>query len=111
MGDAADGQQVRKFGSARHTANQKSAAACDLVGFRLVRGGTQRTALVIMQSTSSRASSACHVVGAAGEAGFEQRVVKKLAGIVAEKRPPGAIGAFESGRQPDDEKPRRPGAE
>ena len=43
------------------------------------------------------------VVVAARERKFLQRRVKKVAGIVAGERPPGAVGALQARRQSDDQ--------
>src|SRR5215813_10489720 len=42
----------------------------------------------------------------ARQAHFEQREIEQLAGIIAEKWSPGAVGALESRREPDNEQAR-----
>ncbi len=46
------------------------------------------------------------VVPPLGQSEFQQRAIEQLAGIVAEKGPPRTVGAFEAGREPDDQEPR-----
>ena len=80
-------------------------------GVGLFCGGTQRTVFEIMQSTSSSVLRRGDIVPSARKPDLEQRAVEQLAGIVAEEGPPGAVGAFQPGREPDDEEPRVVGAE
>ena len=46
------------------------------------------------------------VVAPAGKPDLEQRAVEQLAGVVAEKGPPGAVCALQPGSEADDEEPR-----
>ena len=81
------------------------------LGVGLLAGGTQRTALVIMQSVSVSAFGRARIVSPAGEPDLEQSAIEQLAGIVTEEGTPGAIGALQSRREPDDEEPRAVGPE
>src|SRR6476661_8217374 len=95
-------KMARKPGRAAIRASRKFRQWAISLGVGLLAGGTQRTALVIMQSVS---------VSAASEPDLEQSAVEQLAGIVTEEGTPGAIGALQSRREPDDQEPRAVGAE
>ena len=107
MGDAAErqhGAQAGQRGDARRSGTGGSVAIS--LGVGLFCGGTQRTALVIMQSTSSSAFGCAGSCAPAGKPDLEQSAIEQLAGIVAEEGPPGAVGALQSRREPDDQQPR-----
>ena len=80
-------------------------------GVGLFCGGTQCTALPIRQSTSCSPSSIRATIVAAGKSVFEQGRIEQVAGIVAGERPPGAVGALQSGRETDDQQRGIGGAE
>ena len=92
--------------SRRWSGSRKSRQVLISAGVGLFSGGTQRTALVMRQSTSSSPSSGARVVVAAREAVTRQRLVEQVAGIVAGERPPGAVGAAQAGREADDQQAR-----
>ena len=75
-------------------------------GVGLFSGGTQRTALVIRASISSRLSSTRAFELPACETEFDQRRKQQVAGIVAGEGPAGAVRALQAGREPDDQKTR-----
>ena len=52
MGDAADGKERGEIGQRLDAGEEEGAAGATSLGVGLFCGGTQRTALVIMQSTS-----------------------------------------------------------
>ena len=87
-------------------ADKKSRQVLISCGVGLFSGGTQRTALVMRQSTSVETVVGAGFVVALGEAKFFQRGVEEIAGIIAGERPPGAIGAAQPRRESNDQQPR-----
>ena len=99
--DGGQARHARRCGSPGTAGRWRSrpASACS-------RGGTQRTALVIMQSTSVEPVVGPRRVAAARKAEVEQRRVEQIAGEIAGERPPGAVGAPQARRQADDQQAR-----
>ena len=98
---------ARRLGMAAIVAARNGRQVPISAGVGLFSGGTQRTALVIMQSRSVEAVGRVGAIDALGEAVLEQRLVEQIAGIVAGEGAAGAVGAFEARRQTDDQQPRR----
>ena len=84
----------------RSSASRKSRQVLISAGVGLFSGGTQRTALVMRQSTSSSPSSGRASIVAARKAEARQRGVEQVAGIIAGERPAGAVGASQPGARP-----------
>ena len=111
MRDAPKGKQRVKIWQCRDAGNQKSPASTDLVRCRLVLRRHAAYCIGDHAVDKLQIFRRGRVVAAAREPIFEQRAVQELAGIVAEKGPSGAVGAFQTGRQAHDEQPCRVGAE
>ena len=111
MGDAADRQQRAETRQSGDAADQELAAGRDLGGRRLVlrRHAADRVRdHAVDQLEVLRRGD---IVASARKPDLEQRAVEQLAGIVAEEGAPGAVGAFQPGREADDKEPRAVGAE
>ncbi len=105
MRDAAERDDRGKAWRCRDGAFEKWQAGLDLGRCRLVFRGhaTHRIGDLAIDELETVIGIAG--IGPAGETEREQRCIEKVAGEIAGEGPPGAIGALEAGRQPDDQKP------
>ena len=99
-------RMTREFGSASMRAARNCRQRAISLGPRLVRRRHAAHGIGDHAIDKLSASRRAWIVPPARQPDLQQRAVEQLAGIVAEEGPAGAVGALQSGREPDDEQPR-----
>src|SRR5215831_1970858 len=107
MRDAAQRQNGAQVGQRRDTRLQKLAALSDLARSGLVRWRHAAHRVGDHAVDERESLRPGEIVMTAGKAYLEQRLVKQLAGIIAEKRSPGAVRPLQAWRQSHDQQSRR----
>ena len=97
---------ARSFGISAIAAVRKLRQVLISTPVGLFSGGTQLHGIGDARVDELQAVVGALLIGAAGEAEAEQRLVEQVAGIVAGERPAGAVGALHAGRQADDQQAR-----
>ena len=103
MSEAAERQDRPQLRHRRDLGRQKGPAGGDLAGFGLVLRRHAAHRIGDPRPSERQAVIGAGAVISLGQAEFTQGRVQQFAGMIAGKRPPGAVGAFETGRQADDQ--------
>ena len=106
MGDAPDRHQRAQTRQSGDAADQELTAGRNLGRRRLVLGRHAADRIRDHAIDQLERVRRAQVVAPAGKPDLEQRAVEQLAGVVAEKGPPGAVRALQPGSEADDEEPR-----
>ena len=106
MRDAADREQRFQLWQCRHAPDQKLPAIGNFTGDGLVRWRHAAHRVGDHAIDEFERLGRGDVMLASRQTHFQQRAIEQLPGMVAEKRTPGAIGAFETRREAHDQQPR-----